>query len=131
MVIDWWYKQTLFVSYFTELFLVHSKFYNDLNQTLSDSYFADFIFAYLSKFDIGPVTKADIFCYVFYWVDSGYIWYFTRFFSYTLCYFSPSWLWVYSVIRWWLKHTFCVRYFTKWFLGSLGNLPLIKADTIS
>ena len=41
-----------------------------------------------------------------------------------------SGFWVHLVIDQQLKKTLCVGSFNEWILGSIVNLPVIKADTI-
>ena len=41
-----------------------------------------------------------------------------------------SWFWVQSVIYQWLNQTVCGSYFIELIIGSISNIPVIKADTV-
>ena len=105
LVIDQWIKQTICVRYFTGLSLVA---------------FSDF-----------PINKADTMCFIIFWVDYGYIWYWSSDWSrnYVLD-ILMSWLWVNLELNQWLDQTLRVCYFTWMILVIFSIGPVIKADTM-
>ena len=61
---------SLFFRYFTELILIQSKCYQQFKQTLCVSYFTELVFG---SIDNWPVIKSDTLCELYSWVDFRFI----------------------------------------------------------
>ena len=48
----------------------------------------------------------------------------------SMLYILVSWFWFHHVIDQWLKKIPCVKYITKFVLGSNGNRPVIIAESL-
>ena len=70
-------------------------------------------------------------CYIFYIVDYGLIQKLTNNNRrHNVFDILQSWFWVQSVIENLKKQTLSVSYITAFILGTFGNLPVIKSDTL-